>query len=97
MYEFVEKYFCSDDHYLLLASIKGSNSKQNWDPFEVRKVGSDNGILKQLNNNGPLKLVVIEERHVRFLGLKKVDSSVSEFFVGEGFSFVYVFVGFLWY
>ena len=31
---------------LLLASTKGSNFQQNWDPFEIRKVGSDNDKLK---------------------------------------------------
>jgi len=56
MYEFVERHFWSDDRYVLLASLKGSNSEQNWDPLEIRKVGSDNDILKQLNNNGPLKI-----------------------------------------
>ena len=42
----LEKHFYNDDHYLLLASTKGSNFEQNWDPFEIRKVGSNNDKLK---------------------------------------------------
>ena len=46
IYEFFEKHFCSDAHFLFLSLGKVAIFWTRLGPFEVKKVGSDNDRLK---------------------------------------------------